>query len=62
MPGTGAIARSATAARSRMASFQKGYTSGRHALKERPLDALDDNGVPVTGWGAGSPADDSSKE
>ncbi|KZB87762.1 sensor histidine kinase [Amycolatopsis regifaucium] len=62
MPGTGAIARSATAARSRMASFQKGYTSGRHALKERPLDALDDNGVPVTGRGAGSPADDSSKE
>ncbi|EMD27166.1 putative histidine kinase [Amycolatopsis azurea DSM 43854] len=62
MPGTGAIARSATAARSRMASFQQGYKSGRHALKERPLDALDDNGVPVTGRGAGSPADDSSKE
>lgn len=62
MPGTGAIARSATAARSRMASFQQGYKSGRHALKERPLDALDDNGVPVSGRGAGSPADDSSKE
>jgi hypothetical protein len=45
-----------------MASFQKGYTSGRHALKERPLDALDDNGVPVSGGGAVSPADDSSKE
>ncbi|WP_181776987.1 sensor histidine kinase [Amycolatopsis pittospori] len=60
MPGTGAIARSATAARSRMASFQQGYKSGRHALKERPLDALDDNGVPVTG--GGSSADDSSKE
>lgn len=60
MPGTGAIARSATAARSRMASFQKGYTSGRHALKERPLDALDDNGVPVTG--RDTSADDSSKE
>lgn len=60
MPGTGAIARSATAARSRMASFQKGYTSGRHALKERPLDASYDNGVPVTG--GGSLADDSSKE
>jgi signal transduction histidine kinase len=62
MPGTGAIARSAAAARSRMASFQKGYTSGRHALKERPLDALDDNGVPVTGGDAGFPVDDSSKE
>ncbi|MFJ8914111.1 nitrate- and nitrite sensing domain-containing protein [Amycolatopsis sp. NPDC102389] len=62
MPGTGAIARSATAARSRMASFQQGYKSGRHALKERPIDALDDNGVPVTDRGAGSPADDSSKE
>ncbi|WET83369.1 nitrate- and nitrite sensing domain-containing protein [Amycolatopsis sp. QT-25] len=60
MPGTGAIARSATAARSRMASFQQGYKSGRHALKERPIDALDDNGVPVTG--GGSSADDSSKE
>ncbi|SFW61584.1 sensor histidine kinase [Amycolatopsis australiensis] len=36
MPGTGAITRSASAARSRMASFQRGYTSGRHALKERP--------------------------
>ncbi|OXM42429.1 sensor histidine kinase [Amycolatopsis alba] len=62
MPGTGAIARSATAARSRMASFQQGYKSGRHALKDRPLDALDENGVPVTGRGADSPADDSSKE
>lgn len=62
MPGTGAIARSATAARSRMASFQRGYTSGRHALKERPLDALGDNGVPVSGGGVLSPADDSSKE
>ncbi|WP_410581646.1 nitrate- and nitrite sensing domain-containing protein [Amycolatopsis sp. lyj-108] len=60
MPGTGAIARSATAARSRMASFQQGYKSGRHALKDRPIDALDDNGVPVTG--GGSSADDSSKE
>ncbi|MEV4057225.1 nitrate- and nitrite sensing domain-containing protein [Amycolatopsis sp. NPDC049688] len=44
MPGTGAITRSASAARSRMASFQRGYTSGRHALKERPGDE-----VPVSG-------------
>lgn len=35
-PGQGAIARSAEAARSRMASFQRGYQSGRHALKEPP--------------------------
>ncbi|ADJ50227.1 two-component system sensor kinase [Amycolatopsis mediterranei S699] len=38
MPGTGAITRSASAARSRMASFQRGYTSGRHALKELPAE------------------------
>ncbi|RSD20290.1 sensor histidine kinase [Amycolatopsis eburnea] len=44
MPGTGAITRSASAARNRMASFQRGYTSGRHALKERPGDE-----VPVSG-------------
>ncbi|WP_460438009.1 sensor histidine kinase [Amycolatopsis stemonae] len=42
MPGTGAITRSASAARSRMASFQRGYTSGRHALKEHEE-------VPVSG-------------
>ncbi|MGW7534494.1 sensor histidine kinase [Amycolatopsis sp. NPDC054798] len=60
MPGTGAITRSATAARSRMASFQRGYKSGRHALKERPPDArLDDDGVRVTGAGYVS---DSSEE
>ncbi|WP_208720230.1 sensor histidine kinase [Amycolatopsis circi] len=60
MPGTGAMARSATAARSRMASFQRGYKSGRHALKERPPDArLDDDGVRVTGAGYVS---DSSEE
>lgn len=50
MPGTGAITRSAAAARSRMASFQRGYTSGRHALKERPAgERLEGNGVPVSG-------------
>ncbi|WP_020664439.1 nitrate- and nitrite sensing domain-containing protein [Amycolatopsis benzoatilytica] len=60
MPGTGAITRSATAARSRMASFQRGYKSGRHALKERPPEArLDEDGVRVTGAGYVS---DSSEE
>lgn len=33
-PGQSAIARSATTARERMVSFQHGYTSGRHALRE----------------------------
>ncbi|WP_157606550.1 nitrate- and nitrite sensing domain-containing protein [Saccharomonospora cyanea] len=33
-PGRSAVARSAEAARNRMKSFQRGYTSGRHALKE----------------------------
>ncbi|WP_091803925.1 nitrate- and nitrite sensing domain-containing protein [Prauserella marina] len=37
-PGQGAIARSADAARNRMMSFQRGYQSGRHALKEQPPD------------------------
>ncbi|MGW4061824.1 sensor histidine kinase [Amycolatopsis sp. NPDC004747] len=50
MPGTGAITRSASAARSRMASFQRGYTSGRHALKELPAeDRLEGSGVPGRG-------------
>ncbi|HEY3470244.1 MAG TPA: nitrate- and nitrite sensing domain-containing protein [Amycolatopsis sp.] len=50
MPGTGAITRSASAARSRMASFQRGYTSGRHALKERPAEErLEGSGVPMGG-------------
>ncbi|WP_326566565.1 nitrate- and nitrite sensing domain-containing protein [Amycolatopsis rhabdoformis] len=61
LPGTGAITRSAAAARNRMASFQRGYTSGRHSLKERPADEtrLDDEGVRVTGSGYVS---DSSEE
>ncbi|MEU4666493.1 nitrate- and nitrite sensing domain-containing protein [Amycolatopsis sp. NPDC023774] len=61
LPGTGAITRSAAAARNRMASFQRGYTSGRHALKDRPADEarLDDEGVRVTGSGYVS---DSSEE
>mgnify|MGYP001160343535 CR=1 FL=1 len=33
-PGRSAVARSAEAARNRMKSFQRGYQSGRHALKE----------------------------
>ncbi|PRX50269.1 signal transduction histidine kinase [Prauserella shujinwangii] len=37
-PGQGAIARSAEAARNRMASFQRGYQSGRHALRETPAE------------------------
>jgi hypothetical protein len=50
MPGTGAITRSASAARSRMASFQRGYTSGRHALKELPDDEqLESSRVPGRG-------------
>nr|WP_312871658.1 nitrate- and nitrite sensing domain-containing protein [Amycolatopsis acididurans] len=35
-PSHSAIARSATAARERMASFQQGYKSGRHALRDNP--------------------------
>ena len=35
-PGHSAIARSATAARERMASFQRGYQSGRHAVRDSP--------------------------
>ncbi|RSM43031.1 HAMP domain-containing protein [Amycolatopsis balhimycina DSM 5908] len=50
MPGTGAITRSASAARSRMASFQRGYTSGRHALKELPAEEqLEGSRVPGRG-------------
>jgi len=59
LPGTGAIARSASAARHRMASFQRGYTSGRHALKELPADQLASEGVAVSGR---YPAEESSEE
>jgi signal transduction histidine kinase len=62
-PSHGAIARSATAARSRMASFQRGYTSGRHAMKEPPADhAADGGGVSVNGGGMRSLSEDSSEE
>jgi hypothetical protein len=52
-PGTGAIARSASASRNRMASFQRGYTSGRHAMKEQ---------APVGGGAIGSESAESSEE
>ncbi|WP_215550105.1 nitrate- and nitrite sensing domain-containing protein [Amycolatopsis sp. CA-230715] len=46
-PGQGAIARSASAARNRMVSFQRGYTTGRHALHEKTADG--EEGVSVSG-------------
>lgn len=49
-PGASAITRSATAARDRMVSFQQGYRSGRHALRERPGES-----VSVTGGDATPP-------
>jgi hypothetical protein len=62
-PGNGAIARSATAARSRMVSFQRGYTSGRHAMKEQSTETRSDEyGVSVSGGGMGSLSEDSSEE
>ncbi|SFB62427.1 Signal transduction histidine kinase [Amycolatopsis marina] len=48
-PGQGAIARSAAAARSRMVSFQRGYQSGRHALRESPAEAHERDAVRVNG-------------
>jgi hypothetical protein len=50
-PGQGAIARSAAAARSRMVSFQRGYQSGRHALRETPAEAHERDVVGVNGVG-----------
>ncbi|WP_435159173.1 sensor histidine kinase [Amycolatopsis sacchari] len=49
-PGASAITRSATAARERMVSFQQGYRSGRHALRERSGES-----VSVTGGDATPP-------
>lgn len=51
-PGQSAIARSATAARDRMVSFQRGYTSGRHALRG---DGSGDNSFSVGGQDFPSP-------
>jgi signal transduction histidine kinase len=63
LPGKASIARSATAARSRMASFQRGYTSGRHAMKEQPTETRGaDEGVSVSGGSMSSTSDDSSEE
>ncbi|WP_370876667.1 sensor histidine kinase [Amycolatopsis thermophila] len=53
-PGQGALARSAEAARERMASFQRGYTSGRHALQES-TPGPSDQGAPVSGGGTTPP-------
>jgi signal transduction histidine kinase len=53
-PGQSAIARSATAARERMVSFQRGYTSGRHALQDNP-DAVAGDNVLVRGGEFSSP-------
>ena len=53
-PGYGALARSADAARERMASFQRGYVTGRHALEES-TPGPDDQGDQADGGGTSSP-------
>jgi hypothetical protein len=45
-----------------MASFQRGYTSGRHALKERPEDERAEEGVPVSPGFTTGTSTDSSEE
>lgn len=52
-PGHSAIARSASAARDRMVSFQRGYTSGRHAVSKGNAG----NSVTVSGEEPSSLAD-----
>ncbi|GAB2957142.1 nitrate- and nitrite sensing domain-containing protein [Amycolatopsis acidiphila] len=47
-PGQSAISRSATAARDRMVSFQQGYRSGRHALRERSGESVSVSGGDLT--------------
>ncbi|WP_236797057.1 nitrate- and nitrite sensing domain-containing protein [Amycolatopsis sp. GM8] len=47
-PGHSAIARSATAARDRMVSFQQGYRSGRHALSDRSEESISVSGGDLT--------------
>lgn len=54
-PGQGAIARSASAARNRMVSFQRGYTTGRHALHEKTAEGHEQEGVSVSGGEQYSP-------
>ncbi|WP_179775884.1 nitrate- and nitrite sensing domain-containing protein [Amycolatopsis endophytica] len=55
-PGRVAMARSADTARERMASFQRGYTSGRHALQES-TPGPSDQGAQVSG-GETTPPDE----
>jgi signal transduction histidine kinase len=47
-PSHSAIARSATAARDRMVSFQQGYRSGRHALQEWSGESVSVSGGDLT--------------
>lgn len=47
-PGQSAVSRSATAARERMVSFQKGYRSGRHALADRSGESVSVSGGDLT--------------
>ncbi|RBM10230.1 histidine kinase [Prauserella sp. PE36] len=60
-PGQGAIARSADAARNRMMSFQRGYQSGRHALKEPSAEGTQFDSVTSSGSGDRS-TDNGAKE
>ncbi|PXY31000.1 nitrate- and nitrite sensing domain-containing protein [Prauserella muralis] len=60
-PGHSAIARSADAARNRMASFQRGYQSGRHALREPSAEAGEFDSVGSSGRNDWS-ADNGAKE
>jgi signal transduction histidine kinase len=63
-PGKGALARSASVARNRMASFQRGYQTGRHALKDDPADNVGDSGAGEADAGkfrAGEPDSESSR-
>jgi signal transduction histidine kinase len=55
-PGPGALARSATAARSRMTNFQQGYRAGRHAVRnpDSPDSPDSRGGYPGMGAGRGS--------
>jgi hypothetical protein len=46
-----------------MVSFQRRYTSGRHAMKEQSTETRSDEyGVSVSGGGMGSLSEDSSEE
>jgi HAMP domain-containing protein len=60
-PGQSAIARSATAARNRMANFQRGYTSGRHALRDSTAGTREADGVSVSGGDRYSSSDTAAR-